>query len=211
VRLVGWDGELVLTIFLGFALLRSTLFAEGRYGMLAPLREEHHRVDDWDPHPTFRQRVGVGGEAAVKAAVRVVRSPLNVLADVWATSRTLPRRRSERARIRRSPTFDFGATTSVRELAQAKEFRRYFQQVDREMYVKVVERQIFDNLVEFLREHDIDTGDLEEREAAVLNNGVIVSGGSLKADNLAVGTNARAGNPIRAAAARVTGKGEATG
>ena len=101
-------------------------------------------------------------------------------------------RRATRRLIRRDPTFDFGATTSVRELAQADQYRRYFQQVDRDRLSKIVERQIFDSFVSFLREKGVDTSDFEEREAAILNYGVLVSGGSLQATNVAAGQGATA-------------------
>jgi hypothetical protein len=94
--------------------------------------------------------------------------------------------------IRSDPSFDFGATTSIRELAQSEGYRRYFQQLDRDMAGKIVERQILDSIVRFLDGRNVDTSELEDREAAILNNGVIVSGGTLNAESLAVGSKARA-------------------
>ena len=45
----------------------------------------------------------------------------------------------------------------------------------------------------FLDEHDIDTGDLVERQTTILNQGVLVTGrGTLTAQSVAAGSNARA-------------------
>jgi hypothetical protein len=56
----------------------------------------------------------------------------------------------------------------------------------------------------FLDAHGIDTSDLEERQTAVLNNGVIVTGGELRAQSLAVGQQAR-GTVVEAAKRAVAG------
>jgi hypothetical protein len=60
------------------------------------------------------------------------------------------------------------------------------------MLGKIIEREILDAILTFLELHDIDTTELEERGAAVLNNGVIVTGGQVKAESLAVGSKAQA-------------------
>ena len=84
-----------------------------------------------------------------------------------------------------------GATTSLRELAQGTAYRRYFQRIDSEMTTKIVERQLLDSIARFLREHRIDTSELQERQSAILNYGLIVSGGNVSAGSMAVGQNAQ--------------------
>jgi hypothetical protein len=110
--------------------------------------------------------------------------------------------------IARNPRFDYGATTSLRELAQASSYRRYFQWLDRDRFAKILERELLDAIVTFLDAHDIDTSDLEERQAAVLNNGVIVTGGTVSTQSLAVGAQARSSvvDNARRAAASAAGK-----
>ena len=192
IRFVGWDGEFLLSTFLNFALVGRSLFAEVRYFLLAPFKDEYLAVDSMDPQPTFVQRTKLALTSLLWTPVVVVRAPFHMLAetrDAWRRWRS--RRRTQKA-IRSNPSFDFGATTSIRELAQSSKYRRYFQQLDREMAGKIIERQILDTIVQFLDEHGIDTGELEERQTAILNNGVLVSGGTLQAESLAVGQGARA-------------------
>ena len=163
-----------------------------RYFLLAPFKDEYLAVDSVEPHPAFFSRMKVAVKALLWTPVVVVRAPLHMFGetrDAWKRWRA--RRRAQKA-IRSNPSFDYGATTSIRELAQASKYRRYFQQLDREMAGKIIERQILDTIVQFLDEHKIDTGELEERQTAILNNGVLVSGGTLQADSLAVGQGARA-------------------
>jgi hypothetical protein len=93
--------------------------------------------------------------------------------------------------IREKSDFDYGAVASVRGEASALEYQRYFQKLDKEMYMKILERKILDGIIEFLDMRNIDTSDLKERQTTILNSGGIVSGGSIPTENLAVGERAR--------------------
>jgi hypothetical protein len=193
IRLVGWDGEFVLSIFLNFARTGSSLFAEVRYVLLAPFKDEYLKVDTYDPRPSIGQRARIVLMSVPKGGAALVGSPVGLAKDVTATVRRLRSNWAMRRLIRTNPSFDYGATTSVRELAQSRNYRRYFQQLDRDQAGKILERQILDSILRYLDERDVDTTELEERQTAILNNGVIVSGGTLTAQNVAVGEGARAG------------------
>jgi hypothetical protein len=73
------------------------------------------------------------------------------------------------------------------------------------MFGKVIERRMLDSITDFLDRHDIDTSDLKQRESTILNNGVLMTGGSLQAGSMAVGTRARA------MAGRTRGDGQSSG
>ena len=92
--------------------------------------------------------------------------------------------------IKENYSFDYGATPSIRALASSPNYRRYFQKLDKEMGIKLVERAILDSVVEFLDDKNIDTSDLKERTSTILNNGVIVSGGYIRADTFTAGQGA---------------------
>jgi hypothetical protein len=59
-------------------------------------------------------------------------------------------------------------------------------------YTKVLERVILSSIITFLDAHHIDTSDLRERQTMILNSGIIVQGGDVKAESLAVGVGAQA-------------------
>jgi len=69
-------------------------------------------------------------------------------------------------------------------------WRIYFQKLDNEMNIKVVQQQVIDALVEFLDKHSIDTSEIKQRGMHILNNGVIVSGGTMSAESISVGKGA---------------------
>ena len=66
--------------------------------------------------------------------------------------------------------------------------------LDKEMYLKVLEKNILDSILTFLEENDVDVSELKQRQSIILNNGVIVSGGSMTTQNLSVGTGATVEN-----------------
>lgn len=200
VQVVEWYGELVVSIFLRFTQVGGTLFSEAAYFLLPPLREEYHEVDDILPVPDMRTVMRLIAKAAVATPALLGLSPFFVGQRILSGPRRWFERRSILRRIRNSPMFDYGSATSVRESGMSGNYRRYFQKLDREMYVKLVQQRILDSITEFLDQRNIDTSDLKERQISIMNNGVIVSGGSIQAESLAVGAGARA----RAGQARKT-------
>jgi hypothetical protein len=82
--------------------------------------------------------------------------------------------RTERL-IKENPTFDYGAITSLREVASSNTYRSYFQRLDKEMYLKIIEHCLLEGIVNFVDARNIDTTDLKERQKFILNNGIIVS------------------------------------
>ncbi len=106
--------------------------------------------------------------------------------------------RERRRRIRTSPLYNYGTDTALRQQLSSNRYVHYFQKLDGDFYSKVLERTILDEIVSFLDEHDIDTSDIRERQTTILNSGIIVQGGDVNAETLAVGSGAKAaGRPRR--------------
>lgn len=189
IKIVDWDGELVLNIFLRFTKPGNDLFVEATYLLLTPLQEKFHAIDGINPTRAWRRYLAYAAESAVIAPFAFALP----IANAFAFFQQLWDRWEIRKMIRRDPTFDHGAQTSVREEASSGVYRRYFQKLDKEMYVKVIERQILDTIVHFLDERNIDTSDLRQRQTAIMNEGVIVSGGGsvFNTGSMAVGEQSR--------------------
>jgi hypothetical protein len=193
IRLQTWDGDLVLSAFVNLTKRGTVLLAEVQHYLLAPLQPEYRQADrlaSW----SLGQRLRTELRSAPSAVTRtMIRAPFRVARLMlrtglgWHTERTAVRR------IRTDPEYNFGAVTSVRELAQARHYRRYFQQVDRDLNTKFIDRQVLDTIVDFLDSRNIDTSQFQEQRSMILNNGLLVSGGEFKAGSVAVGEQARAG------------------
>jgi hypothetical protein len=206
IRIISWQGEIVLSVFIRFLKIRQNLFVEASYFFLPPLKQEYRQIDGIQPKPTWRQLLQMSQETFVKTLFLF---PFSIFLLSGALFRPLARwnqKRTNRRLIRENPIFDYGASTSIRELAASNLYNHYFQMLDKEMYLKLIERQILDSIINFLDAHNIDTSDLRARQDTILNNGVIVTGGSVKANNFTVGKRAKSVmNNVTQAVSSVTG------
>jgi hypothetical protein len=194
IQVVDWRGELVVTLFLRFSIKDERLFCELSKFVLFPLREELHRYDAYGGKIRLRNVAGMTRSSFFATLGLWLRSP-KVIFRPFTVSRD--RARSIRD-VQQDPYFDYGARVTALDRVRSRDFRRYFQRLDREMYVKVLERTALDTIVEILDQHDISTGDLVENRATIISSSVIMSGGS--AQNIAVGTGASIVSRVRAAA-----------
>jgi hypothetical protein len=192
VQLVDWKGELVLSLFLRFNVVGGSLFVEGNYFLLPPVKEQYHAVDDFSAFPDLRALAREVALSALWAPFLLVLAPFEVVERLFARWTRWLERRATRRQIRNRPMFDYGAATTVRQEGMSGNFRHYFQKLDELMYIKLVQKKVFESAATFLDTRGIDTGELRERQSTILNSGVIITGGEIRAQSLAVGSGARA-------------------
>jgi hypothetical protein len=193
IRLQAWDGDLVLSVFVNFTKRGTVLLAEVQHYLLAPLQPEYREADrlaSWSLGQRLRTELRSAPSAVTTT---MIRAPFRIARLMVRTGMGRHTDRAALRRIKTDPEYNFGAVTSVRELAQARHYRRYFQQVDRDLNTKFIDRQVLDTIVDFLDSHNIDTSQFQEQRSMILNNGLLVSGGEFKAGSVAVGEQARAG------------------
>jgi hypothetical protein len=188
-RIVDWSGELILSVFLRAARTGHNLFVEVSYCLLVPVDEAHRRVDAMNPIPGWRDWFRLLSASAIKAVFVWLAWPFYMLELIFRPLLSWLHEREARNMIRENPAFNHGAATSLREMTcTANLYRRYFQKLDKEMYMKILEAQILDCVVRFLDERNIDTSGLKEAQNRIINSGIIVAGGgSVEANTLAVG------------------------
>jgi hypothetical protein len=191
-RVEGWRGQLVLSTFVRFLTTSDKLFVELSRSLLTPVLDKYQEADHLLPQPTFRQLMKLVGRSLRDMPGQALRAPSAVVRALFAPllrSRNRARRRRE---INGGLRYNYGSTTSPRERAADPNYQRYFQQLDKELYEKVAERQILMALAAFLDDHGVDTSELVERQTTILNNGVYVTGGAVDVGSMAVGKRARA-------------------
>jgi hypothetical protein len=190
VRVVDWNGELVFSIFLRFAKLSHNLFVEASYYLLTPVGERFRAVDRMSPHFRLDRFVSLLILTAFKTPFLTAFAPFVLLQRMFKALEHWSEERAERKLILDNPSFDYGAAFSFRQWASPNEYRRYFQKLDKEMYMKVLEKNILDTILAFLEEHDVDVSEMKQRQSMILNNGVMLSGSSFTAENVSVGKGA---------------------
>jgi hypothetical protein len=191
IRVTDWNGELILSIFLRFVKVGQNLFIEASYYLLTPLGKYYRQFDNLLPEPTSEQSRELVLESIFKAISLWLLSPFAVFSRFNRYRVNQRQYYINRRNIEANPAFNYGATDSLRERVSYPEYRRYFQKLDQDMYLKIIERQIIDNIKNFLESKKIDTSDFEDARSTILNYGVVVSGGSIEAKNFAVGKNAK--------------------
>ncbi|HEX3434182.1 MAG TPA: hypothetical protein VHT25_08995 [Solirubrobacteraceae bacterium] len=196
IRVVDWQGELVVSLYLRFAIRNGRLFCELSKFVLVPLKEELHRFDGLPGKMQLRHVMSMLRRSFVSALGLWLRSPKVVLRPL---SRSRDRASSVKE-VEQDPFFDYGARVTALDRVRSSHYRRYFQRLDKEMYVKMLERAALDTVVDILDNHGVDTAEIAERRSTIINNGIMMPGGSLQAGNVAVGTKASIGERVRAAA-----------
>ncbi len=198
-RILDWGGELALSYYLRCSCRGNTLFVETKRLILTPLASAYRKVDSMTPMDTS-QTIGAAMAAIVAGPVLALVSPFWVLLKIEEKLGELFsawKDRKRRKMIKKTPLFNYGAVTSLRQTLSSGEYGHYFQMMDGDLYNKLFEHGVLDSLVEFLDAHGLDTSELKERQTTILNNGVMVQGGDVKAESLAVGAGARALKTMR--------------
>ena len=177
-----WNDDLVISSFLRCSIRGRNLFVEMNRFLLTPIKEQFREIDAL-PERDLRGNLRL-------AASSLVTGPLSAIAAVLVLMRRSPSlERQQQEEIRTNPYYNYGVLDSVREASMSRNFTRYFQKLDHQMYIKIFDREILDSIVLFLEDHGVDTSEFKQNQAMIVNNGIIVKGGNLQAESVAAGSN----------------------
>lgn len=194
IQVTSWKGELVLSIFLRFVRKGPHMFTEVNYCVLPPLKDDYHKIDTAQPILTLKRVGELAGLSLLALPIRWWLSPFRVLSTLSERWQAQSERATIRQELEENPNFDYGASISIREYASSSTYQQYFQIIDKEMYIKIIQSHVLEAIIDFLDSKNIDTTELKERQTTILNSGVIMSGSStINAGALGVGTQAQAG------------------
>lgn len=186
-----WGTDLVLSVFVQTAVSGATLYLQANTLVLTPVREAY-RVADSVSRPEEAEEAAPGLADALLLSRSVL---MSALPDAYAELRAPARREralaAQRTAITDDRRYDFGARISLRELASSHTYRDFFQKVDVTRIGKQIELQILGTLAEFLAEHGLDRGDLTQHRNVILNQGIMMTGGSMSG-SIAAGSGAAA-------------------
>jgi hypothetical protein len=195
IRVIDWRGELVVSLYLRFPIHSDHMFCEYHSFLLPPLKEELHRADGLSTTIELSQILSIAGRSAGATVGLWLRSP-RVIVKPFTRGRAAHRRRKD---VEHNPLFDYGASHTALDRVRSTEYRRFFQRIDKEMYVKLLERLVLDTIIDVLSRHGVDTSLIDESRATIINNGVMTGGGAISAENVAVGAGAGIVNRVRGA------------
>ena len=202
-----WGGELVMSYFLRCSHRGPTLFVEIKKFLLTPLPASLREVDAIGPQRLGQKLALALTAAPIAGSLQVLKAPLVILERVRAAiDHWLGKDRQRQRLIEGNPLYNYGSGSSLRASLASGGYMHYFQHVDGDLYGKTLDREILDCLVGFLDDHNIDTSDLRERQSTILNSGIMVQGGNVQAESLAVGHGARATSALSGLMSRTATK-----
>lgn len=191
VQIRSWDTDLVLTVFVQVSVNGGTLYLQSDTRVLAPVREMFRVADSLHTSESAEEGAQRAAESAVSATGVLLASVPHVLAELGAGRQRERWEKEERWALEHDRRYDFGARNSLREDAASTEYRNFFQLVDVSRAGKQVELQVLGSVMNFLAEHELDVSDLDARRTTILNNGVMMYGGSVTG-SIAAGPGAKA-------------------
>ncbi|MGC2165856.1 MAG: hypothetical protein WA632_07570 [Gallionella sp.] len=187
------EGHIFQSFFLRSTMLGGNLFFESRSFILPPILERFSRLvhlPEWTG-TTYYLRLFVKG--LLFSPVIWISGPTEVLTLIGKLQATIVTalfgHPEDKAKIR-DETYNYGHRASLRQEFSSNNFQTYFQMLDRDMAEKTCQHIIVNSMVDFLSARGIATDDIKERRTQIFNSGVIVSGGTVNAQQLAVGAGA---------------------
>ncbi|KND58318.1 hypothetical protein BVER_05201 [Candidatus Burkholderia verschuerenii] len=184
--------DIVVSIIFRFVVNGPTMFVEFNKFILPQLRDEFSQIERLKQWKTWY--------FIVFAVASLLMGPLRCLVAIFSTYRHIGRalgiffgasHRKRRTEIDAAALFDYGATDSLRQSLSSDQYKSFFQKADADFYMKSLERTFLSAVLEFLEEHNVDVGDMRDKQSVIVNSGIIVHGGDVKADTLAVGEGAK--------------------
>lgn len=197
IRIYDWRGEIVFSFFVRFSIRGRNLFIEFNSFVLPPLRPDLLDVD-YQPH------IGLGKQIllALNPITPIIESLIFLNESIkWLVFgfRTVDeiqqKLRDIRRDMRRGVPFNYGKEQSLREQFSHDGYTRFFQVMDKEMYTKIIQKEIIALIGKFLASKKVNTAQFEERVRMIVNNGIMVSGDfKISGGAVAVGEGASAKN-----------------
>lgn len=157
-RIVSWDGELVASLYISFAYEHHYLRVTVRPHVVNPI------------HPTLRAAVRLGERGGWAVHGRMAANAALDLIDLLD--------RFRRPFRSRRPDADKGeGPVSLREVYSSRVMDDMLQYDDARRYVDWMQRRVFQSVLAFLTEHNVDTGAYMKQVTYVLENSGVINTG----------------------------------
>lgn len=190
-----WNGQMYLSVFLRFTLTGKQLFVESRFFLLYPLKDKLMLLDNAFSKSGFSYYFSLAFISLFKSLYSWVYGPLLLLEFVSKIHIAIfgdPENKLKR----KNETYNYGDINSLRESWSTNKYQRYFQMLDKDQNYKIVQHIIINSLVDYLKSKGISTEDIKERQTTIFNSGMIITGGTVQTNQMAVGIGAMLKNKI---------------
>jgi hypothetical protein len=174
VEMPGWQGQLVVTLFIRAVHTGDSLYIDWTFQVLPPLKDRFLVIDklyERSRARQFRISLWAGLRQTIPA---LLKSPYQVL-RTWRRPHGARRHQSRQSRaIERGFVFDYGAQRSIREDACGTQRRHYFLARDEKMYALLAQQTLTRAIEIFLRDRNVDLGQFNEQVKIIFDNSIKV-------------------------------------
>ncbi|MGF6264379.1 hypothetical protein OKW49_005307 [Paraburkholderia youngii] len=198
-------GELLLSFFIRSTMLGSNLFIESRSFLLLPVKQEFTPLDDLQTWRGARYKMNLLIKKFIISPISWFAGIISIVGIILKTFEKikydLVGHPEDKLKIRNA-AYNYGNVMSLREAWAAGNVNNYFQMLDKDMAAKTCQYIVINSIVDFLDQKGIATDDIKERRTQIFNSGVIVSGGTVNTQQLAVGSGSAIKNTVAAMASK---------
>lgn len=193
VEMPGWQGQLVVTLFIRAVYAGASLYVEWTFRVLPPIRAEFLRIDDLYELSRYHQlkdSLASGFRTLVPA---LLGSPVQALIS-WRRPQIANRQHSKHSyAIKRGYVFDYGARRSIREDASGSQRQHYFLARDETMYVLLAQQTLIRTVGNFLSEHGVDLGQFDDQVKVIFEQSINYNIGDITdSSGIVIGNNSSA-------------------
>jgi len=190
---VRWNGELILTHAIKTTHRGRIFYIEASRFLLTPPFKEFKTVDNMHFRDrSLRTKVGRLVGEAMASPFLVLHETYNLLAYTLLGHAIRRLKKEYRHSVEASPRFDYGAVDSTRREIMDENFEHYFQKTDLDFGIKAFDQCIVELICRYMEDHGVDISDLRKKAFAIYNSGILVQGGDVTAQAMAVGQGASA-------------------
>lgn len=191
VEMPGWQGQLVVTLFVRAVYAGGSLFVEYTFRVLPPLKTDFLAIDRLYEQSLRRQVLSSLRSGLVATAPALVKSPARSIVS-YRRPRQRRRYQSQQSHaIRMGYVFDYGAQRSIREDACGIHRHHYFLARDETMYILLAQQTLIRTVGNFLDDHGVDLGQFDEQIKVILDKSINI-GDIRESSGIVIGDNSSA-------------------
>jgi hypothetical protein len=174
VEMPGWQGQLVVTLFIRAVHTGDSLYIDWTFQVLPPLKGIFLQIDRLYETSRYHQVSSslLNGLREVVPALLI--SPFKVV-RTWRLPRSARRHQAHQSHaIKRGYVFDYGAQRSIREDACGRRRRHYFLARDETMYLLLAQQTLTRAVRSFLKDHNVYLEQFDDQVKIIFDNSIKV-------------------------------------
>jgi hypothetical protein len=191
VEMLGWQGQLVVTLFARAVYTGRSLFVEWTFRVLPPLRTAFLKIDELYELPPYQQLLNSLSVGIRKTTAALLCSPVAALRLTLRPRMARIQRSRLKYAISHGYVYDYGARRSIREYASGNQRGHYFLARDESMYVLLAQQTLIQAVRDFLGEHGVDLGQFDNQAQVIFDQSIHI--GDIKdSTGIAIGNDSSA-------------------